>query len=374
MDTHYPISPTTRALIDLLAAWPRGRIAKHLQRHADPTAFLLSGELRANLQREAAVSAAMQTKRRDANRLPRASNGPRNADFVLGTLDSAYPDILRQIPDPPLVVYGCGNPALLGRPAVAVVGARRCTAQGSENAHMLARQFATAGIAVVSGLALGIDAAAHRGVLAANAPRAATIAVLGAGLHHLYPARHAGLARQLIRAGGLLLTEYAPDEPPLAHHFPERNRIISGLSVATVVVEATVKSGSLITARFAAEQGREVYAMPGPVHNAMSEGCHRLIQQGAGLVLSATDVLLDLGWEGVAASRRGAAHELAPPPDLPDEAQHLLELIHGYPVSLDELVLGSGIEPSRVTSLLIELEMAGIVQQGTLGYSRASTL
>ena len=172
---------------------------------------------------------------------------------------------------------------------------------------------------------------------------------------------------------GLLLTEYAPEQPPLAHHFPERNRIISGMSMATVVVEATIKSGSLITARFAAEQGRDVYAMPGPVQNTMSEGCHRLIQQGAGLVLNATDLLIDLGLEGVATAGGGAEEKPPSHVALPDEAQRLLALIHGYPVSLDELVLGSGIELSRVTSLLIELEMAGIVQQGTLGYSRAST-
>ena len=217
------------------------------------------------------------------------------------------------------------------------------------------------------------------GALSAAPGAARTIAVLGGGLQQLYPRRHTQLAQTIIARGGLVLSEYPDAMPPLAHQFPERHRIISGLSAATVVVEATLNSGSLITARFAAEQGRDVFAMPGPVSNQMSHGCHQLIQQGAGLVANAKDVLLGIGLEAAAdsaavdtGSSLASTHATVPAAELSDEAALVLELIGGYPVSVDELLVDTGLEPGQLTRLLVELELAGIVQQGPLGYSRTS--
>lgn len=366
------ISPTTRSLIDLLRRWPRKAIVEALAGHADPQHQLVSGSLAAALP---AVGRDPTLKQSNKTRIAPG----RAHDGALSPFDHEYPQMLKHIPDPPLVLYYRGNKKLLDKPAVAIVGARRSTTQGRTHAQLMARELTARGIIVVSGLALGIDGAAHRGALAgmeASSPKgnqhpAMTIAVLGGGLQQIYPRSHIQLAQRIVEDGGLLVSEYADAMPPLAHQFPERNRIISGLSMGTVVVEATLSSGSLITARCAAEQGRDVFAMPGPVSNAMSAGCHRLIQQGAGLVSSAEDVLLALGQEGVSASaeetpRAGALSSLDA------EAQALVAKIQGYPVSLDELLSQTGYPVERLTNMLVKLELAGFVQQGPLGYSRAS--
>ena len=188
-----------------------------------------------------------------------------------------YPPLLKTLPDPPLVLWVRGNPTILKEPQLAVVGSRNPSRGGLDNARRFAGALAEAGLTVTSGLALGIDGAGHAGALDANAP---TVAVLGSGLDIIYPKEHGPLA-ETIADRGVLVSEYAPGTPPERHHFPSRNRLIAGLSVGTLVIEATRQSGSLITARLAGEYGREVFAIPGSIHNPMARGCHQLIRQGA---------------------------------------------------------------------------------------------
>ena len=218
---------------------------------------------------------------------------------ILTLGDPAYPHSLFDIADPPVLLYVKGDPALLSRPGIALVGARSSTAGGEANAEAFARALAGHGLVVVSGLALGIDAAAHRGALAAGSAGAGTVAVIGTGIDRIYPARNATLARE-IAASGAIVSEFALGTPPLPHNFPRRNRLIAGLAEGVLVVEAALGSGSLITARLAAEHGREVYAIPGSIHSPLSRGCHRLIRDGAKLVETAEDVIEELrgrlGW------------------------------------------------------------------------------
>ncbi len=215
-------------------------------------------------------------------------------NHVVTLADASYPRPLLEISDPPPLLYARGDPELLGRQSLAVIGSRNGTPQGLRNAEAFARTFSEGGLTIVSGLALGIDAAAHRGGLAGAG---STIAVLGTGIDIVYPARNAALFAQ-IGERGLLLSEYPIGTPAIGHNFPRRNRLISGLARGCLVVEAAIGSGSLITARFAAEQGREVFAIPGSIHSPLSRGCHALIKQGAKLVDAAEDVLAELGsWQ-----------------------------------------------------------------------------
>jgi DNA processing protein len=216
----------------------------------------------------------------------------------------ALPLPLRMIPDPPPLLHCRGAAAVLAIPAVAIVGSRRCTRQGADIAFTLGRDLAAQGLAVVSGLAYGIDTAAHRGALDASG---VTIAVLGGGLGRIYPRANENLAAQIVGAGGALVTEYAADVAPRKHHFPARNRIVSGLCLGVVIVEASDRSGSLITARMALEQGRDVMAVPSSVASPLSHGCHRLIRDGAALVECAEHVLEALGVERVIPAADDAA-------------------------------------------------------------------
>ena len=223
---------------------------------------------------------------------------------------------------------------------------------------------------MISGLALGIDTAAHLGALGQGGT---TVAFLGCGVDRIYPSSNKRLAQQVVDQGGALVSEYALQTPPLVHHFPERNRLISGASAAVIVIEASEKSGSLITARMALEQGRDVFAMPGPVTSEVSRGCHRLIQQGAGLVLSVEDVLADMpGLDQVHADFAPGQQETPLPSDLSDVAGQVLEHITGYGQDLDEISTRVR-QSAHATSLaLVELELAGFVRQGGDGYIRAS--
>ena len=231
--------------------------------------------------------------------------GPNRRLVCYGTAD--YPPLLAAIADAPLALFVEGDAGVLGLPQLAMVGARNPTAIGRDTAAQFAEHLAHAGLAITSGLALGIDAASHRGALAGEGR---TIAVQGCGPDRVYPAEHAALARE-IAARGALVTEFPTGVPPLPEHFPRRNRIISGLAVGTLVVEAALASGSLITARLAAEQGREVFAIPGSIHSPLSRGCHRLIRQGAKLVESAEDIFTELG-ALLAGLRNEAARSEAP--------------------------------------------------------------
>jgi DNA processing protein len=267
---------------------------------------------------------------------------------LLALGDPDYPPQLLATADPPLLLWLQGRRELLATPSLAVVGSRNPTAQGADNARAFSRALAREGYTIVSGLALGVDAAAHEGAL--DAP-GATIAVVGTGLDQVYPRRNAGLAARLLAGGGLIVSEYALGMPVLPANFPKRNRIIAGLSRGCLVVEAAVQSGSLITARLAAEAGREVFAIPGSIHSPQSRGCHALIRQGAKLVESAEDVLEELWGQATP-----AAPEIA---ETPHEQQALLDVMGFDPVSLDALMARSGWPAAELSAALLELELDG---------------
>ena len=270
--------------------------------------------------------------------------------------DPDYPVLLREIPDPPLVLYISGERQLLSARQLAIVGSRNPTPMGRENARAFAKSLAGAGLAITSGMALGVDSAAHRGALEAGGK---TIAVAGTGLDRVYPARHRDLAHEIVKRGALV-SEFPLGTPPLPENFPVRNRIISGLSLGTLVVEAALQSGSLITARMANEQGREVFAIPGSIHAPQARGCHALIRQGAKLVETAQDILEELGpLAGVALQ---AAHETTPSaPQLEATMVTLLEHIGHDPVSIDTLIERSGLTADAVSSMLLQMELNGLV-------------
>jgi DNA processing protein len=272
-----------------------------------------------------------------------------------------YPERLATIADAPLALFCAGDVTLLGRPQLAMVGARNPTAPGRETATWFAEHLARAGLVITSGLALGIDGASHRGALAAGG---GTIAVLGNGPDEVYPSEHAALARE-IAGSGLLVSEFPPGTPPRPHHFPRRNRIISGLTLGTLVVEAALHSGSLITARLAAEQGREVFAIPGSIHSPLSKGCHRLIRDGAKLVETAADVLSELHLP-VAEAAPGAEAADAQgdlPPRLDKDYEILLDAFGFEPARVDTLVARTGLTADVVASMLLILELEGRVGQ-----------
>ena len=264
---------------------------------------------------------------------------------VVTLADADYPQALLNIPDPPLLLYVKGRRELLNRPALAVVGSRNATPQGIANAEDFAQAASSAGLCVASGLAQGIDAAAHRGSLKGGG---SSIAVVGTGLDKVYPAANRALAHQLA-AEGALVSEFPLGTPPLAANFPRRNRIISGLALGCLVVEASLQSGSLITARMALEQGREVFAIPGSIHSPLARGCHHLIKQGAKLVERAQDILEELGYF----AERKTAPEAA-------SAGHPLYLHLGYdPVDMDSLCLRSGLTIEALSAILLQLELEG---------------
>jgi len=286
------------------------------------------------------------------------------ADRSLVTLaDPDYPRVLLESSDPPPVLFACGQRGLLASTAVAIVGSRSCTQQGRETAQAFAKALAHAGLTIVSGLAIGIDAAAHRGALQASEEGAAasTIAVLGSGIDVVYPASQRALTES-IRARGLLLSEFAPGAPALAQNFPRRNRIIAGLARGVLVVEAALRSGSLITARLAGELGREVFAIPGSIHSPTARGCHRLIKDGAKLVESAQDVLDELRLPHASAPADVAAR--AESDSRLSEAQRLLLAVLGHdPVDLDTLALRCEGTAGSVSATLLELELAQYVER-----------
>jgi DNA processing protein len=282
---------------------------------------------------------------------------------LLHALDPRYPPLLAQIADAPALIYVRGDPQALRAPQLAMVGSRRPTPGGERTAHQFAAYFAQAGLAITSGLALGIDAASHEGALAAGGR---SIAVLGHGLDTIYPAEHAGLAARLT-VRGALLSEFPPGTPPRRAHFPRRNRLISALSLGTLVVEAARHSGSLITARLAAEQGREVFAIPGSIHNALARGCHALIKSGAKLVESAPDVLQELQIpvseqkQNVTAEQQTAAEPTQDPLPLDNDYKILLDALGYEPAGVDLLVERSGLPSPSVASMLLILELEGRV-------------
>jgi len=275
--------------------------------------------------------------------------------------DADYPELLGQIGDPPGELYVRGDPGALHLPALAIVGSRNPTRGGARNAYEFARFLGASGFVIVSGLAQGVDTAAHEGALAAGAQ---TVAFLGHGIDRVYPAANRDLARKIARQGAVV-SEFPVGTPPMRELFPQRNRLISGLSLGTLVVEAARRSGSLITARLAGEQGREVFALPGSIHNPLARGCHRLIRDGAKLVESAEDIINELG--------AIAGHVASPPPPpvarpasrADDDADYrrLASHIGHDPVTVDELARRSGLTIGEVSSMLLILELDGTVEK-----------
>lgn len=284
-----------------------------------------------------------------------------------------YPPALAALRDAPTILYYHGNPACLNNPMVAMVGSRNPTDYGARWAQQTAQELAEAGVTVVSGLAIGIDGFVHQGAIAAGS----TIAVMGSGPDVIYPQRHLGLA-QMVTQQGLLLSEFAPGTAAQSRQFPSRNRIISGLSLATVVVEAAIKSGSLITAHQAAEQGREVFALPGLVNNPVSQGCHQLIRDGAYLVQSADDILTELGLRGAPPGVQdsldfGAPAEENKQPSSALKVQPLPPLVTHIDfsaTSADLIAIRSGLAMEQLLPGLMELELAGWITQLPGGYQR----
>ena len=265
-----------------------------------------------------------------------------------------YPKALLESGDAPSVLYAKGRLELLANPAIAMVGSRNCSQGGADTAEAFAQAFADRGVTVVSGMALGIDAASHVGALrATNANSGSTIAVIGTGIDRVYPAKNKVLAHSIAERG-LIVSEYPLGTPPLAENFPKRNRVISGLSLGVLVVEASMNSGSLITARLAGDQSREVFAIPGSIHSTFHKGCHHLIKQGAKLVETAQDVLEELRMEtGDSKAKEQAA----------TAQTGLLQHIEHDPIDVDTLVLRSGLAVDQVVTELTILELSGSIEQ-----------
>ncbi|MES2739585.1 MAG: DNA-processing protein DprA [Pseudomonadota bacterium] len=285
---------------------------------------------------------------------------PGNA--VLTLADPAYPAALLHIADPPLLLYVKGRPGLLAGPALAVVGSRNASAQGLANAEHFSYDLSQAGLCIVSGLATGIDTAAHQGGLHG---RGSTIAVIGTGADIVYPRRNRELAHRIAEQG-CLVSEYGLGVPALPANFPRRNRLISGLALGVLVIEAAARSGSLITARMAGEHGREVFAVPGSIHSALAKGCHILIKQGAKLVETAEDVLQELpAWRDSAQGLIGACPGAAPSPAEPAPGQHaaLLAALAYDPVGADLLAERTKLSAAELMAQLLDLELAGLVER-----------
>lgn len=321
---------------------------------------------------EQVLNSAEVATRSDREALYRAlaagpAAGAREADLawlaqprchLLTWADPDYPPLLRELPDPPAALYVHGDRALLARPQLAVVGSRNPTPAGRANAAAFAKSLAGAGLTITSGLALGVDGAAHRGALEAGT----TIAVAGTGLDRVYPPRHRELAHAIVNAGAIV-SEFPLGTSPRPENFPVRNRIISGLSLGVLVVEAAERSGSLITARLAAEQGREVFAIPGSIHSPLARGCHALIRQGAKLVETANDVIEELG--ALAALALPVAHEWTPV--LSNDESELLRHLGYDSVHIDVIIERSGLTIDRVSSMLLALELRGLIAVGPGG-------
>ncbi|MDA7962858.1 MAG: DNA-processing protein DprA [Gammaproteobacteria bacterium] len=291
----------------------------------------------------------------------------------VGFSEAEFPPLLNEIPGAPLGLFTLGARELLAAPQLAIVGSREPTPSGRRATEKFAAELSAMGLGITSGMAVGIDHAAHRGCLDAGGR---TIAVTACGLDILYPRAHEKL-RAEIAERGLLVSEYPPGAPPKREHFPRRNRIISGLSLGVLVVEAGMRSGSLITARLAGEQGREVFAVPGPIHVETSRGCHRLLRQGAKLVECSEDILEELGHfaarpsiaAAAPARKKTAAPVKSAAPVAPEWAP-VHDLIDYTPVSIDQIIAQSGLTADKVSHILVQLELHGLIAAAGGGYQR----
>jgi DNA processing protein len=293
--------------------------------------------------------------------------GPRHHFITIR--DSAYPPLLKEISDSPLALFVEGDPQILSSPQLAIIGSRNPGHTGMDNAYDFAKYLAQAGLIITSGFACGIDTQSHKGALAGKGK---TIAVMGTGLDKIYPAQNKVLAREILDQGGSLISEFPIGTPAKAENFPQRNRIISGLSIGALVVEATIRSGSLITARLAIEHGREVFAIPGSIHNPLARGCHALIRQGAKLIETAQDIIEELG-PLAAVSLNEVCNEPAETKKvlinkLDSEYLKLLEYVGYEATPVDLLVERSGLKINNVSSMLLILELEGHIKSTPGGY------
>ena len=288
----------------------------------------------------------------------------------IGFTDPDFPPLLKQIDSTPLGLFVLGDRTLLSSPQLAVVGSRKPTPAGQRTTRQFAAELSACGLTITSGMALGIDHSAHRGCLDASGK---TIAVTASGIDVVYPRGNQALYEEIVKKG-LIVSEYPPDTPPRREHFPSRNRIISGLSLGTLVVEAGLPSGSLITARLAGEQGREVFAVPGSIHTPLSRGCHHLLRQGAKLVETCEDIFEEIGQFFVPRPRPEAASTLTPAPavsaPLSGEFGRLYDLIDYAPAAMDQLIEQSGLTADKVSYILTALELRGLIAATDGGYQR----
>ena len=313
---------------------------------------LMRGELDAEASDRSLAEAHRRVPARHVDALLRSTR--RIGAELLPPTHPAWPERLRVLPDPPALLHARGDAGLLGAPQLAVVGARRASRRAILDARWLVGDLVAAGLVITSGLALGVDGAAHEAALAAGGR---TVAVLGSGLDRPHPRRHRGLA-DAVAADGLLLSEFPPGTPPLPAHFPRRNRIISGLALGVLVVEAGERSGSMITARLAAAQGRDVFAVPSVPRDAGAAGCLRLLREGAVLVRDAGDVLEELGLESMAIA---AAEPTTPLPELPEPLRRVHRLLDPRGSDFEGLLRSSGLDAATLAGLLTELELEGLV-------------
>lgn len=365
-----------RALLVLARARLPDAVLRHLlEMHGGPEPALASARHGAGLTLPAECLEALR----------RPPPGPLAADLawlaapghhLLGWHDPDYPALLRRSPSPPPLLFLAGDPALLWHPQVAIVGSRRPSPAGRQRAQAFARTLAGAGWAVTSGLAEGIDTAAHEGALAAGR----TVAVVGTGLDRCYPEKNAGLMAR-IAAEGVVVSEHPPGTPAIASHFPSRNRIVAGLSLGTVVVEAAQRSGALISARLASEAGREVFAVPGSVDNPLARGCHRLIREGAALVEGPDEVVAALGpvAADLAEQLRGrlgtgladpSTHSAAGQPLGDEDHKRLWSALGHDPTGMDELARRTGLTVAALSSMLLLMELDGRVVADNGRYAR----
>ena len=332
-------------------ALPQRALVTLLQAFDDPGAILAApaAQLARHVPADVVAAVAAPVDDNALTATQRWIDDPQH--HVIAWDDGDYPRALLDIGHAPPVLFYIGSRVLLNRPALAIVGSRHATPQGRTNAREFARALAAANLTIVSGLALGIDAAAHEGALGTEA---STLAVIGTGPDRVYPARNRELAQQIAQAGGLL-SEFLPGTPPRKENFPRRNRLISGLARGVLVVEATLSSGSLITARWAGEQGREVFAIPGSIHSPFAKGCHKLIREGAKLVETAQDVLDELGLGSPSPTTRASKTAAAAP------ESELLSMMGHDPVTIDALIERTGAQAEAIAAGLVRLELDALV-------------
>lgn len=331
---------------------------------------MLSKLLPSNLAAQLKASASAEIEDQIQHALEWSTTAP---NHIITLADPDYPQALLESHDPPLLIYAKGNKQLLNVPSLAIVGARSATQAGNENAYAFAKHLTELGWSIVSGLASGIDAAAHTGSLDAANPHACTIAVLGTGLDIIYPARNRDLAHRIAQHG-VLLSEFPLGTRALPYHFPQRNRIVAGLAAGVLVVEAALKSGSLITARQALELGREVFAIPGSIHSPLARGCHQLIRQGAKLVESAEHIQEEIAHKNPSLSQYAMpVRPRTPTPALPSAQQQILDVMGFDPISPEAIQQRTSMDLATLATHLLELELAGNIALSQSGHYQRIT-